>query len=322
MESPCTILLNKINLLSSTLQKKTQSKTKARITGLKNDCSLFSKLYISTCEHRTGDLDSFFSHENQASPPSLSVMGTLRSGVKADLIKCLVNMSEVLSVPNLPPCSTKILDGPAIVHMLAPGNSRTFVEYADTVFVHFLSREFETVSRLDLVWDRYDKDSLKNSAREKRGEGARTRVTATTKIPKGWPNFLRDSSNKEELFRFLNSRALSAQYASGKQLYVTQGSAILTNTSRNLNDLDCNHEEADTRLMVHVSDAVAEGHTKILLRSVDTDVVVLAVSTIPKLPQLEELWVHIGTGKNHQFVSCHGIAATLGTVNHIIFHQF
>ena len=36
----------------------------------------------------------------------------------------------------------------------------------------------------------------------------------------------------------------------------------------------CNHEEADTRMMVHVNDAVMQGFNKILIRTVDTDVVV------------------------------------------------
>ena len=38
----------------------------------------------------------------------------------------------------------------------------------------------------------------------------------------------------------------------------------------------CTHEEADNRLMVHVADAVARGHNSIMIRSVDTDVVVFA----------------------------------------------
>lgn len=39
----------------------------------------------------------------------------------------------------------------------------------------------------------------------------------------------------------------------------------------------CNHEEADTRMMVHAADAVKSGHRTILILTVDTDVVVLAV---------------------------------------------
>ena len=40
----------------------------------------------------------------------------------------------------------------------------------------------------------------------------------------------------------------------------------------------CTHEEADTRLMVHILDAASRGHGRIRIRSNDTDVVVLAIS--------------------------------------------
>jgi hypothetical protein len=38
----------------------------------------------------------------------------------------------------------------------------------------------------------------------------------------------------------------------------------------------CTHEEADTRIFIHVADAVHNGHTHILIRSTDSDVVILA----------------------------------------------
>lgn len=212
--------------------------------------------------------------------------------------------------------SVKVLDGPAVVHMLNPGLSKTFLNYADSVFIPFVNRELATVSRLDVIWDRYDTDSLKNEAREKRGTGQRTRVTSNTKIPKGWANFLRDNSNKEELFHFLALQCQATEFTAGKEFYTTDGPTVLSNSARDKSALEpCNHEEADTRIMVHIGDAAAQGHTKIMVRTVDTDVVVLAISCVSQLPQLEELWVHIGTGKNHQFLPCHAIAASLGNPN-------
>lgn len=118
----------------------------------------------------------------------------------------------------------------------------------------------------------------------------------------------------------LTSRAHShfSETTADKELYATHGTSVLSNSSRGLSNIEpCNHEEADTRMMVHVADAVAQGYTKIMLRTVDTDVVALAVTCIPKLPQLEELWVHIGNSKNHKFISCHDIAASLGNIRKI-----
>ena len=64
------------------------SKEKMRLQSVQTDCQLFSKLYIG-CQSRDGDLDDYFSHENQGSLPSLSDCGRIRSGTKCDLIHCM-----------------------------------------------------------------------------------------------------------------------------------------------------------------------------------------------------------------------------------------
>ena len=61
---------NNFPLFSSQPTRKV-SKEKQQIASLKQDCSLFSKLYVS-CQVRGGDIDEFFRHGNQPSPPSLS----------------------------------------------------------------------------------------------------------------------------------------------------------------------------------------------------------------------------------------------------------
>ena len=75
----------------------------------------------------------------------------------------------------------------------------------------------------------------------------------------------------------------------------------------------CSHEEADTRMMVHVADAVDKGHNSIMIRTVDTDVVVLAVAGVHTLG-IKELWVSFGTGKNHKILPTHRYASALGPV--------
>ena len=74
----------------------------------------------------------------------------------------------------------------------------------------------------------------------------------------------------------------------------------------------CNHEEADTRMMLHVAHAAQHGHHQIQVRTVDTDVVVLAVMVVQKLPAGDEFWVAFGTGKNYRYIAAHEIASSLG----------
>ena len=61
--------------------------------------------------------------------------------------------------------------------------------------------------------------------------------------------------------------------------------------------------------MVHIADAVQDGHQSVMIRSTDTDVVVSAVAT---LEDLKELWVSYGTGKNHKILPANLFAKALG----------
>ena len=71
------------------------------------------------------------------------------------------------------------------------------------------------------------------------------------------------------------------------------------------------HEEADTRIILHLEDAVREKHNKILIRTVDTDVVVLAIRATQHL-DISELWIAFGTGKNFRYLAIHEMASALG----------
>ncbi len=62
--------------------------------------------------------------------------------------------------------------------------------------------------RVDIVFDVYTKSSLKSETRSKRGRGIRRRVAGTSMTPSNWQSFLRDASNKTELFHFLAERCV------------------------------------------------------------------------------------------------------------------
>ena len=65
-----------------------KSKEKMQIASLKEDCSLFSRLYVS-CQVRNGKFEEFFAHENQCFPPSLSHFGKIKHGTKSHLVACI-----------------------------------------------------------------------------------------------------------------------------------------------------------------------------------------------------------------------------------------
>ena len=92
-------------------------------------------------------------------------------------------------------------------------------------------------------------------------------------------------------------------------MYTTYGEFVLGSQPTEM--MDCSHEEADTRLVLHAYYASQSGYRKILIRTVDTDVVVLAVSRVQDL-SVNEIWIAIGTGKNFRYLPVHSIAEQLG----------
>ena len=74
-----------------------------------------------------------------------------------------------------------------------------------------------------------------------------------------------------------------------------------------------NHEEGDTRVFLHVNDMAMEGYRKIAIRTVDTDVLVLAISVFSEIKDLvDELWIDFGTGKSRVFYAVHSMYIAIG----------
>ena len=106
-----------------------REKTKSQLASLKNDCSLFSRLYVAS-QVRNGNLDKFFEHENQAYPPALSQNGKLSSGTKTDLVSCLEELVNSHENATHPSVEVIILDGSVIVNMLRPDSAKTFASFS------------------------------------------------------------------------------------------------------------------------------------------------------------------------------------------------
>ena len=185
-------------------QPKQISKASLKLTAVTSDRYLFSRLYIAS-QQSDGDLEEFFEHENQPYPPSLSEFDNLRFGKKSDLIS-FVNKETPLPPP---PASynVKVFDGAAIVHALPVSSVATFSEYADSKFLPFLENHLTVAS-------------LKESAHEKRGKGVRRKVAGHVKLPQNWQAFLKDYSNKKELFDFLTKQNETASFPADRVVYI------------------------------------------------------------------------------------------------------
>jgi len=77
---------------------------------------------------------------------------------------------------------------------------------------------------------------------------------------------------------------------------------------------DCNHEEADTRVIVHILHALEQGIKSIVVQTMDTNVIVLAdvFFELTANKPLAGIWVAFGTGKNFRMCSINAICTYLG----------
>ena len=195
-------------------------------------------------------------------------------------------------------------------NLLQPGTAKTlnFSVYAANVFI---SSQLQNVVRLYIIWDVYINDSLKTDARNKRGKGIRRHVEPYSLVPKKWSEFLPIDDNKTELFPYLAASA-EANIKTNKTFITTHQSNVLCINRQDIVGLaPCKHEEADTRIILHLEDAVKEIHNRVLIWTVDTDVVVLAVTAAQHINP-SELRIAFGTGKNFRYLSIHEMARALG----------
>lgn len=78
-------------------------------------------------------------------------------------------------------------------------------------------------------------------------------------------------------------------------------------------DILCHHEEADTRIMFHIYKAPK--NSKILVKATDTDVLIIILGNIHKVPD-KKIWLAGSSSKkqnNREFncISCSELASTL-----------
>ena len=304
-----------------------RSKRDEKLGVLKKNTVLVTQLFLSLKSRPDADMADFFRYENQREPPALADHGMLRTGTKSDILKCL----EDPTAPSVHAhdVTVKVVDMAAVVHMVRPTRAPTFSDYVPMHLAPYLKSLLgPTVQRLDAVWDTYPEWNLKMQAHLRRGNGPRTQLgpEGKTPIPKrDWQKYLSNSDNKKELFVYC-SRQLANIDIDGILIVTTTPSAVLTN-QQNECDLaglfPCNHAEADSRIILHLMHAVSQGHTDTYVRTVDSDVVVLAIAFFDQLC-LSKLWIGLGTGKHYRDIPIHDIKSALGPTKSLalpLFHS-
>ena len=158
-----------------------------------------------------------------------------------------------------------------------------------------------------------------------------TIVEGSKPVPCDWNKFLANSRNKLQLFRFLSKAVIEASSQfTDVVVCSTYDDHVLVNTSDSQSVADfatimpCNHQEADIRIFLHLSHAAQQGNSITFIRTVDCDVVIIAVGHFGSLGVMQ-LWIGFGTGKAFQHIPVHEITQTLGPEKSLscpLFHSF
>ena len=87
----------------------------------------------------------------------------------------------------------------------------------------------------------------------------------------------------------------------------------------------CNHEEADTRILVHVRDALDKGGRSVFVRTVDTDVLVILIAQFHTLSSIWSglsFWVAFGMERIFSCFLLTPFVSIWASRNAVCFHFF
>lgn len=169
--------------------------------------------------------------------------------------------------------------------------------------------------------------SIKQHERQRRNFATNALIVhihgPSTPMPKQWKRFLTQDSNKAALAHFL----LGQWVVMGRTLLPHQSVYIAgcdqndecrcvalypTGYHEDVPELNCSHEEADTRMLLHAAHAYQHNSQKITIHSPDTDVLVLCVSFQHVFPP-SLLSFCTGVSDNRRTIDVSSIAGSLGS---------
>ncbi|XP_078353848.1 uncharacterized protein LOC144638526 [Oculina patagonica] len=280
---------------------------------LKADHKLFGHMVLIATSRKL-DMSSVLAHPLGPLPWSLgNCDGTLKKTSKATLARQLeknVSLAEVIPRP-----SACVIDGMSLVQK-AHGENKTFGELSEALFVSALRAGSESY-RVDVVFDVYKDESIKNAERVNRGSDSGLlfgKIVAGHKV-KQWRRLLSSSKSKTNLIKFLaqdwQKQALRSKLHD-KVMYITCENTcfkLTSDTSSEVPALSTTQEEADTRMLLHANHA-AEDSSSVIIASEDTDVLIICLSVAPTFGC--HLFIKCGTQNRERFVDVLKVAAAVG----------
>ena len=254
--------------------------------------------------------------------PLATADGNLVKTQKSKLMQ--VVEAEVVhpTIEVIPPNGAMIVDAMALLQTIKI-IPNTFGDLSKLILQQLMSiADYYYVRRIDFVCDRYPAQSIKDLERNKRGKDGSTLTKiydSEQKVPKQWKKFLSTGENKEEIMRFLfeHWKTVDVKNFGHKESYLTHESDCHRFSSgedvllvSQVFELTSNHEEADTRMLLHAYHVAQTGFENVIIRSPDTDVFVIALYA--SLSMINHIIFLTGTGNNRRMFSMTSFKEQLG----------
>lgn len=243
---------------------------------------------------------------------------SMRKGVKSSFIVAISKelgelWTETDTLPVSDAKSAYIIDAMAFIHRFQTLQSETFEELSNGYLSKLIATRPTGCSILHFVADRYDvpsTESLKQDERVRRGGGHAVStekeyvIGNKTKIPE-WKSFISSPRNKETLLDFLCTSWKESTIPESEEIELYLGGMSREagdtwgNNDKDWRTVDClsceRHEEADTRMMAHLFYCAQYLQCKrIIVESVDTDVLLMCMFHSARLNSPCEVYVHRG----------------------------
>jgi len=299
----------------STLYSTDEQKKRSGSKSVRPDRDIFRRVVVAMECGRDVNIDDLLQKELCAVPLSLATTDfALRSSNKAELASILEEGATVtgLDASNLSTCT--IIDGMAMVRAMGkPPGLSTFADYADEFTKRVMSTIHSNKTRVDIAFDQYLENSVKNSTRSKRSSTLRKVRTVIrsreTLLPTNWKCFIEMSENKANLARFLSEELTKKELEHGQDIVISGGfddpEKVVSTAGNDVTNLLAAHEEADTRILLHAADAANKGYQRVIIQCRDTDVLIMLLVFSNQLSQ--EVWMKAGTSKKPRYIKVHEI---------------
>lgn len=307
---------------------------KAELQSVRSDRSLFIQLLL-VAKEREIDMREILCYTLSPVPGCFSTIDqtSISKTNKSKLLQHLESLVPQSLVTKKPQGCAVVIDAMALIQSLSSAQlPDKFGDLAEVIFKRMLQIAGQYgASRVDCVGDRYDAVSIKCLERARRNQSRTSQsyviTRAEQKLPVQWAVFLKSGENKQSLQTFLTKQfqtclsptsitVTTALESEADTLYYTPGQPTTVTRAPLLNS---DHEEADTRLLLHAKDCSRSFKT-VVVWSPDTDVAVIGIGLAESLTC--DLLFATGTRNSKRLISLTEIALSIKPVAEVLpaFH--